>query len=108
MKTPDYILFVKEEGGGKYDPNTGGRTEPTRTEWGVPCLVVPMSFKKEYDEYGTRNRRLVTVHMNRRLDSDFTHAIITSKLQSLNAVKFSKVEDITPSRKTVIRLERMG
>lgn len=108
MRTPDYITFVKESGGGVYNPITGTYSEGTLSEVGYPCMVIPMSMSRQFDQYGTRNRRLVTVELNVRHDIDFDYALITSKLNNMNNEKYIKVEEIAPHTKSTIRLERWG
>ena len=108
MRTPDYVLFVKEEGGGRYDPETGGRTEGVRTEWSFPCMVIPMSLAKQFTDYGTRNRRIITLELNARMDQDFDYALVTSRQNNMDAEKYQKIEEIAPHTKSTIRLERMG
>lgn len=108
MRTPDYVLFVKEEGGGRYDPTTGTYAEGDKTEWGVPCMVIPMSLSKQFTNYGTRNRRIVTLEFNTRLDRDFDYALVTSRQNKMVEEKYQKVEEIAPHTKSTIRLERMG
>lgn len=108
MRTPDFILFVKGDGSGQYNPVTGKYDTGIRAEWGLPCMVIPMTMKREFDQYGTRNRRMVTVELNTRMDEDFDYALLTSETSNLKSVKFKKVEQNTPNKNTTIRLERMG